>query len=60
MAQLDVWLTGDRRLQDRPPLGWQHSFIEIGYEIFSMVILSHLLVQEGVVSFCQKNVHNTG
>ena len=28
-------------------LGWQHSFLEIDHEIFSMVILSLPLIQEG-------------
>ena len=42
-----------------------HSFVDIDHEIFSMVILSLLLIQEGqlsvsaIVSFWQKNVHNT-
>ena len=37
----------------------QHSFVEIDYEIFSMVILSLLLIPEGqlVVSFWWENVH---
>ena len=29
---------------------WQHSFVEIDHEIFSMVILSLLLIQEGQLS----------
>ena len=36
-----------RRLQVRPPLGRQHSFVESDHEIFSTVILSLLLIQEG-------------
>ena len=44
-----------RRLRVQPLHGRQHSFMEIGHEIFSMVILSLLLIQEGhVVSFWQK------
>ena len=35
-----------RRLHVQPPLGWQHSFIEINHEIFSTVILSLPLIQE--------------
>ena len=27
--------------------GWQHSFVEIDDEIFSAIILSHPLIQEG-------------
>ena len=36
-----------RRSQVQPR---QHSFVEIDHEIFSMVILSHLLIQEGQLS----------
>ena len=36
-----------KRLQVRPPSGWQHSFVETDHEIFSMVILSLPLIQEG-------------
>ena len=51
MAQLDVpsnWET--RRLQFNPRRGWQHSFVEIDHEIFSMVFLSLPLIQEGQLS----------
>ena len=48
MAQLDA-LTycrpGGRRFN--PHQGRQHSFMEIDHEIFSMVILSLQLIQEG-------------
>ena len=33
-----------------PLLGRQHSFVDIDHEIFSMVILSLLLIQEGQLS----------
>ena len=33
-----------------PRQGQQHSFMEIDHEIFSMVILSLLLIQEGQLS----------
>ena len=46
VAQLDVL----RRLGVRPPPGWQHSFMEINHEIFSTVILSLLLIQDGQLS----------
>ena len=39
-----------RRLQVEPPPGQQHSFEEIDREIFSMVILSLPLIQEGQLS----------
>ena len=45
VAQLDApsdWRPGGR--------GRQHSFVEIDREIFSMVILSPMLVQEGQLS----------
>ena len=32
------------------PRGWQHSFAETDHEIFSMVSLSLLLIQEGQLS----------
>ena len=57
-----VGYASDRRLQVQPPPGLQHSFVKIDHEIFSTVILSLLLIQEGQlsVSFWRKNVHNTG
>ena len=39
-----------KRLQVRPPPGWQHSFVEIDHEIFSTVIHSFQLIQEGQLS----------
>ena len=44
MAQLDAPPAGDQKV-------WQHSFIEIYHEIFSLVILFLLLIQEGQLSF---------
>ena len=47
VAQLDAHPAGDlRRMRVRSPPGWQHSFVEIDHEIFFMVILSLLLIQE--------------
>ena len=51
VAQLDApsdWRPGGRRFN--PRRGRQHSFVEIDHEIFSMVILSHPLIQEGELS----------
>ena len=51
VAQLDApsdWRPGGRGFN--PRRGRQHSFVEIDREIFSMVILSHLLIQEGQLS----------
>ena len=36
--------------------GWQHSFMEIDHEIFSMVILSLPLSQEGQLSVSGKRM----
>ena len=47
VAQLDApsdWRPGCRF---NPRRGRQHSFVEIDHEIFSVVILSLLLIQEG-------------
>ena len=50
-----------RRSRVRPRRGRQHSFMEIDHEIFSTVILSLSAdSRRAVVSFWQKNVHNTG
>ena len=51
VAQLDVpsdWRPGGCGFN--PRRGWQHSFVEIDCEIFSTVILSLLLIQEGQLS----------
>ena len=51
MAQLDApsdWRPGG--LGFNPHQGRQHSFVEIGHEIFSMVTLSLPLIQEGHLS----------
>ena len=51
MAQLDAlsdWRPGGCGF--KPHRGRQHSFVEIDHEIFSMVIVSLLLIQEGQLS----------
>ena len=51
MAQLDApsdWRPGGQGFN--PRRGWQHSLVEVDYEIFSMVIRSHPLSQEGQLS----------
>ena len=51
VAQLDApsdWRPGDRGFN--PRRGRQHSFVEIDHEIFSTVILSLPLIQEGQLS----------
>ena len=51
VAQLDARLTGDQEVAGSTPRrGRQHSFVEIGHEIFSTVFLSLLLIQEGQLS----------
>ena len=48
VAQLDARPTGDQEVAGSTPRrGRQHSFVEIDHEIFSRVILSLLLIQEG-------------
>ena len=57
VAQLDVpsdWKPGGRGFN--PRRGRQHSFVEIDHEIFSTVILSHLLIQEGQLSVSGKRM----
>ena len=61
VAQLDApsdWRPGGRGFSPRQ--GRQHSFVEIDHEIFSMVILSLLLIQEGQLSVSGERMHNTG
>ena len=50
MARLDACQIVIRKLRNQPPLGRPHSFEEIDQEIFSMVILSLPLIQEGQLS----------
>ena len=40
----------------KPRRGWQHSFVEIDHEIFSTVILSLPLIQEGQLSVSGERV----
>ena len=57
MAQLDGpsdWRPGGRRFN--PRRGRQHSFMEIDHEIFSTVILSLPLIQEGQFSVSGKRM----
>ena len=56
VAQLDVHLTGDQDVAVSAQPGRQHSFVEIDHEIFSMVILSLLLIQEGQLSVSCKRM----
>ena len=50
MAQLDARPTGDQEVAGSTPAERQHSFVEIDHEIFSTVILSLPLIQEGQLS----------
>ena len=55
MAHLDApsdWRPGGRRFN--PCRGQQHSFVETDHEIFSMIILSLPLIQEGQMSVSGK------
>ena len=50
MAQLDARPTDVQEVAGSIPPGRQHSFVEIDHEIFSTIILSLLLIQEGQLS----------
>ena len=50
VAQLDVLSDWRPGRGFNPRQGQQHSFVEIDHEIFSTVILSLLLIQEGQLS----------
>ena len=50
MAQLDESPTGDQEVVGPTPPGQQHSFVLIEHGIFSTVILSPPLIQEGQLS----------
>ena len=50
MAQLDARPIGDQEIAGSTPPSRQHSFVEIDHEIFSTVILSLPLLQEGHLS----------
>ena len=58
MAQLDVCPTGDQEVVCGfdLPLDWQHIFVEIDYEIFSVVILFLPPIQEGQLSVSGKRM----
>ena len=62
VAQLDApsdWRPGGRGF--KPRRGRQHSFVEIDLEIFSTVILSLPLIQEGQLSVSgERMLRNTG
>ena len=58
VAQLDApsdWRPGGCGFN--PRRGWQHSFVEIDHEIFSTVILSLPLIQEGQLSVSGKRMY---
>ena len=61
VAQLDApsdWRPGGCGFN--PCRGRQHSFVEIDHEIFSTVVLSLPLIQEGQLSVSGKRMHSTG
>ena len=58
VAQLDApsdWRPGGRGFN--PRRGRQHSFVEIDHEIFSTVILSRPLIQEGQLSVSGERIN---
>ena len=54
MAQLDACQNGDQEVAGLTPTSQQHSFVEIDHEIFSKVINSLMLIQEGQLSVSGK------
>ena len=49
--------TGDQEIAgSTPSQGWQHSFVEIGHEVFSTVIFSLPLIQERQLSVSGKRM----
>ena len=54
MAQLDAPQTADQEVRVR-----QHAFVEIDHEIFPIVILSLLLIQEGQLSVSGKRMYTS-
>ena len=54
VGQLDARPTGGRGFDPRQVR--QHSFMEIDHEIISMIILSHLLIQEEQLSVSGKRL----
>ena len=50
VAQLDARSTGGQEISVHLPQGQQYSFVKINHEIFSSVILSLPLIQEGQFS----------
>ena len=62
VAQFGARPTGDQEVAGLTLAGSAHSVVEIDHEMLSMVILSLTLIhsRRAVVSFWQKNVHNSG
>ena len=59
VVRMRVWLeTGGCGFD--PRRGQQHSFLEIDHEIFSTVILSLPLIQEGQLSVSGERMRKTG
>ena len=56
MALLDARLTGDQEVVGSTPASRQHSSIEIDHEMYSTVILSLHLIQEGQLSVSGKRM----
>ena len=55
-VQWDDSPTGDQEVTVQSHWIWQHSVMEIDHEIFSLVILSILLIHEGQLSVSGKRM----
>ena len=60
VAQLDARSTGDLEVVGSTPTGSATLFLEIDHAIFSTVILSHLLIQEGQLSLSNERMCTIG
>ena len=59
-SSVQCGMTSDRRSRVLYMSGRQHSFIEIDHDIFSIVILSLLLIQEGQLSVSGERMYYIG
>ena len=59
VAQFDESPTSDQEVAGSAPSGRQHSFVEIDHELFSTVILSLSLIQEGQLSVSGERMCST-
>ena len=59
MAELDACLTRSRGSGFDSHRVWQHFYVAVDHEIFSKVILSLRLIQDGQLSFSGKRMYTS-